>query len=101
MSKPKKTIRKASPARRHAAPEPAGDLRPVEGARADRELAELARAVSSEVRVRMLRVMSRAADCCGADLRGEIKLAQPTISQHLQVLRDAGLVQGRADGRRV
>jgi DNA-binding transcriptional ArsR family regulator len=34
------------------------------------------------------------------DLAVEVGLSQPAASQHLKVLRDAGLVRGRVDGRR-
>jgi ArsR family transcriptional regulator len=83
-----------------AAKESREDLRPVEGAAADAELAGLARAVSNASRVTILRRLSRGMDCCGADLVDELALAQPTVSQHVQVLRDAGLVCDKADGRR-
>jgi DNA-binding transcriptional ArsR family regulator len=35
-----------------------------------------------------------------SELAGRLGLSQPATSQHLKVLRDAGLVQGRVDGRR-
>jgi DNA-binding transcriptional ArsR family regulator len=34
------------------------------------------------------------------ELADRAGLSQPAASQHLKVLRDAGLVRGRADGRR-
>ena len=34
------------------------------------------------------------------ELAERVGLSQPAASQHLKVLRDAGLVQGRAQGRR-
>jgi DNA-binding transcriptional ArsR family regulator len=34
------------------------------------------------------------------ELVGRLKLSQPGVSKHLRVLRDAGLVDVRADGRR-
>jgi DNA-binding transcriptional ArsR family regulator len=35
-----------------------------------------------------------------SELAARVGLSQPAASQHLKVLRDAGLVQGRVDGRR-
>jgi DNA-binding transcriptional ArsR family regulator len=35
-----------------------------------------------------------------SELAERIGLSQPATSQHLKVLRDAGLVRGRVDGRR-
>jgi DNA-binding transcriptional ArsR family regulator len=34
------------------------------------------------------------------ELAEQVGLSQPAASQHLKVLRDAGLVRGRVDGRR-
>jgi DNA-binding transcriptional ArsR family regulator len=34
------------------------------------------------------------------DLVGSLNVSQPTVSRHLRVLREAGLVQVRADGQR-
>jgi ArsR family transcriptional regulator len=80
---------------------PAEDLRPVEGAAADEELGGLARAIASPARVKILRRLSRGDACCGRDLVREIGLSQPTVSQHMRVLTACGLVEGRAEGRRV
>jgi DNA-binding transcriptional ArsR family regulator len=35
-----------------------------------------------------------------SELADRVGLSQPAASQHLKVLRDAGLVRGRVDGRR-
>lgn len=35
------------------------------------------------------------------DLTARFHISQPAVSQHLATLRDAGLVNGRRDGRRV
>lgn len=35
------------------------------------------------------------------DLSSRFPISQPAVSQHLATLKDAGLVQGRRDGRRV
>jgi DNA-binding transcriptional ArsR family regulator len=35
-----------------------------------------------------------------SELAGRLGVSQPAASQHLKVLRDAGLVRGRVDGRR-
>jgi ArsR family transcriptional regulator len=71
--------------------EPDLDLRPVEGAAADDELALLAKAVAHPARVRILRLLSRK----------ELPLAQSTVSEHLRILKEAGLIRSREDGARV
>jgi ArsR family transcriptional regulator len=77
------------------------DLRPVEGARADAELAELAKAAGHPARIRILRLLSRRDACVCGEIVDELPLAQSTVSQHLKILKDAGLVRGTVDGPRV
>ena len=83
------------PANAHA------DLRPVEGSAADEELATLGKAIGHPARVQILRILVRKDACVCGDLVDEIPLAQSTISQHLKVLKDAGLIRGEVDGPRV
>ncbi|MBI4868153.1 MAG: winged helix-turn-helix transcriptional regulator [Candidatus Wallbacteria bacterium] len=77
------------------------DLRPAEGAGVDEELALLAKAVGHPARVKILRLLARRNTCICGDIVDEIPLAQSTISQHLKVLKKAGLVQGTISGPRV
>jgi DNA-binding transcriptional ArsR family regulator len=42
----------------------------------------------------------RAGDLAVADLAGPFRMTQPAVSQHLRVLRDAGLVRAEQVGRR-
>jgi len=77
------------------------DLRPVEGPEADDELADLARALGHPARVQILRLLARRTSCICGDIVEELPLAQSTVSQHLKVLKDAGLVRGEVDGSRV
>ncbi len=76
------------------------DLRPVEGAEADEELALLAKALGHPARVKILRLLARRPAICG-DIVDELPLAQSTVSQHLTVLKEAGLIRGDIDGPRV
>jgi ArsR family transcriptional regulator, arsenate/arsenite/antimonite-responsive transcriptional repressor len=77
------------------------DLRPVEGHEADRELAALAKALAHPARVRILRLLTRRSTCICSEIVEELDLAQSTVSQHLKVMKEAGLVQGEVDGPRV
>ncbi|MBK7399563.1 MAG: winged helix-turn-helix transcriptional regulator [Myxococcales bacterium] len=77
------------------------DLRPVEGAAADEELALLGKALGHPARVQILRLLARRSTCICGDIVEELTLAQSTVSQHLKVLKDAGLVRGEVDGPRV
>jgi len=79
----------------------APDLRPVEGADADLELAGLAKALGHPARVQIMRLLVRRDACICGDIVDELPLAQSTVSQHLKVLKDAGLIRGDIDGPRV
>jgi ArsR family transcriptional regulator len=82
-------------------PRGAADTRPVEGAEADEELATLAKAVGHPARVQILRLLVRREACICGDIVDELPLAQSTVSQHLKVLKEAGLVRGEIDGPRI
>ncbi len=77
------------------------DLRPVEGDEADDELAALSKALGHPARVKILRILVRKNACICGDIVEELPLAQSTVSQHLKVLKDAGLIRGDVDGPRV
>ncbi|MGB5812495.1 MAG: metalloregulator ArsR/SmtB family transcription factor [Polyangiales bacterium] len=89
--------------RNACAPSPVGsvDLRPVEGPEANVELAALARALGHPARVRILRFLASKNACICGEIVDELDLAQSTVSQHLKVLKKAGLIQGEIDGPRV
>jgi DNA-binding transcriptional ArsR family regulator len=76
------------------------DLRPVEGKEADEELATLAKALGHPARVKILRILVRRTTCICGDIVDELTLAQSTVSQHLKVLKDVGLIRGDVDGPR-
>jgi ArsR family transcriptional regulator, arsenate/arsenite/antimonite-responsive transcriptional repressor len=82
-------------------PQEKPDLRPVEGPAADEELALLCKAVGHPARVQILRLLVRRDACICGDIVDELPLAQSTVSQHLKVLKDAGLIRGEIDGPRV
>jgi DNA-binding transcriptional ArsR family regulator len=77
------------------------DLRPVEGADADAELAVLAKAIGHPARIQILRLLVRHESCICGDIVDVLPLAQSTVSQHLKVLKEAGLIRGEIDGPRV
>jgi ArsR family transcriptional regulator, arsenate/arsenite/antimonite-responsive transcriptional repressor len=77
------------------------DLRPIEGPDADEDLAALAKALGHPARVQILRILMRRTSCVCGDIVDELPLAQSTVSQHLKVLKEAGLIRGEVDGPRV
>ena len=77
------------------------DLRPVEGTAAEEELAAYMKALGHQVRVQILRLLARRSGCICGEIVEFIDLAQSTVSQHLKVLKDAGLIRGEIDGPRI
>jgi ArsR family transcriptional regulator len=64
----------------------------------DLRLTALFRALGNPVRYRLVRYMAEHPQCITGELAGFAGLAQSTASQHLKVLRDAGIVCGEIDG---
>jgi len=64
-------------------------------------MAVLTKAVGHPARVAILRLLVRREACVCGDIVDELPLAQSTVSQHLKVLKDAGLIRGDIDGPRV
>lgn len=65
------------------------------------ELANLAWAVAHPARVRILRLLLGRKACVCGEIVSELPLAQSTVSQHLKVMKESGLIQGEIDGPRV
>jgi len=65
------------------------------------EMAPVLAALADPVRLRMVSMLAAAPDgsACGCDLEAPLGLSQPTISHHLKVLREAGLIKGERRGR--
>lgn len=64
------------------------------------ELAALAKALGHPARVRILRLLLARDSCFCAEIVEHLPLAQATVSQHLKVLKGAGLIEGEIDGPR-
>ncbi|MEW6321497.1 MAG: metalloregulator ArsR/SmtB family transcription factor [Acidobacteriota bacterium] len=74
---------------------------PLEGPAADQELAAYAKAIAHPVRVRILRMLARKEARMCSHIVDELPLAQSTVSEHLRILRTAGLVRANENGPRV
>ena len=61
-------------------------------------LAVMLKAVAHPARIAILQQIIKANACICGDLVDELGLAQPTISQHLKELKNAGLIQGTIEG---
>lgn len=56
------------------------------------QTAAVAKALGHQTRLRILRLLALQTECRGADVFSELPLAQSTVSEHLRVLKEAGLV---------
>lgn len=65
------------------------------------DLAKLSWALAHPARVRIVRLLLSRASCVCGEIVDEMPLAQSTVSQHLKILKESGLVQGEIDGPRV
>ena len=61
-------------------------------------LAVMLKALAHPARIAILQQIINAKACICGDLSAELGLAQPTISQHLKELKNAGLIQGTVEG---
>jgi ArsR family transcriptional regulator len=68
------------------------EVPPLEPAAAQ-DLATVFRALADPTRVAIVNRLACAEECCVCDLTAAFDLSQPTISHHLRILRDAGLVE--------
>ena len=71
---------------------------PAMEAGAARELAATFRALADPTRVSIVNRLANGEECCVCDLTDAFELSQPTISHHLRILRDAGLVEAERRG---
>ena len=62
------------------------------------KLVVVAKAFADPTRVRILAAL-RGGELCVCELSDALDVTQSTLSTHLQVIRDAGLVQTRRDGK--
>jgi len=66
------------------------------------EIALRLKALADPVRVRLMSlVLASDEGCCTCDLAPAVALTEATVSHHLKVLREAGLVEGTKDGTNV
>jgi ArsR family transcriptional regulator len=90
-----------SPKQKRPAGEPCCEppVRPdVQGERAER-LALVAKALGDPIRLQLVDVLrEHAGEVCVCELTPLFDVGQPTVSHHLRVLRDAGLVDSQRHG---
>ena len=86
-------------------PDLASCCSPASGGRIDDEaaaaLARMFKALSDPTRVKLLSMIAAAdgQEACVCDLTAPVGLSQPTVSHHMKVLTEAGLVEREQRGR--
>ena len=74
------------------------EIKPEGGEHLD-HTAALFKALSDPTRLRILRAISRLNELCECNIVPGFDLSQPTISYHLKVLREAGLIRSQRRGQ--
>ena len=65
------------------------------------ELATLAKAIGHPARVAIIEYLVKVDTCICSDIVNELPLAQPTVSQHLKELKNAGIIKGNTEGNSI
>ena len=64
-------------------------------------IATLAKALGHPARVAIVDYLLKVDTCICGDIVNELPLAQPTVSQHLKELKNAGLIKGEIEGNSI
>jgi len=75
-------------------------MKPTNELRDFEPLASACKALSHPARLAILQTLARRGTCICGEIVEVLPLSQATVSQHLKVLREAGLITGEFDGPR-
>ena len=64
-------------------------------------IATLTKALGHPARIAIMEYLMKVDTCICGDIVNELPLAQPTISQHLKELKNAGLIKGNVEGNSI
>ena len=65
------------------------------------DIATLTKALGHPARVAIIEYLMKVNTCICGDIVNELPLAQPTVSQHLKELKNAGLIKGTIEGNSI
>jgi ArsR family transcriptional regulator len=65
------------------------------------DLIRMFRALGDPARQKMLALLEKAGELCVSEIARHFTMAQPSISHHLRILKDAGLVTASKRGKEV
>lgn len=64
-------------------------------------IATLAKALGHPARIAIVEYLLKVDACICGDIVNELPLAQPTVSQHLKELKNAGIIKGSIEGNAI
>lgn len=64
-------------------------------------IAAIAKALGHPARIAIIEHLMKVNACICGDIVNELPLAQPTVSQHLKELKNAGLIKGNIEGNAI
>ncbi len=65
------------------------------------KMAQLAKAIGHPARIAIIQYLHKTHSCINNDIVDYLPLAQPTVSQHLRELKNAGIIQGSVEGNSI
>ena len=65
------------------------------------QIAIMAKALGHPARIAIIEYLMKVNTCICGDIVNELPLAQPTVSQHLKELKNAGLIKGSIEGNAI
>lgn len=68
--------------------------------RTDKQLADIAKALSHPARINILRILNELDSCITGEIVDRLPLSQSTVSQHLKELKRVKLIKGEIEGPR-
>jgi ArsR family transcriptional regulator len=72
-----------------------------DSAEQDQQIASIAKALAHPSRIHIVRLLLEKQTCIGCDIVDEVGLAQSTVSEHLRILKVAGIIAGEVEHPRV
>lgn len=65
------------------------------------EMAKITKALAHPARIAILEHLLAVKECVCGDIVSELPLAQPTVSQHLKEMKNAGIIKGTIEGNSI
>lgn len=65
------------------------------------KMATIAKALGHPARIAIIEYLMKVNECICGDIVNELPLAQPTVSQHLKELKNAGIIKGNIEGNSI